>query len=162
MMVSSRPTRAAFYLFSLFACGAALPLPSRAGEWPQVLGLNRDGIAAGDEKLAERWPERGPKVVWRRDEIGSGFAGVAVAGRKLWSRATFKDFGAPTGYFGAGSSPIVVGDKVLVNVGGDRQGAGIVAFSLEKGETLWKATANAASYSSPIAVMLGGEQQVIF
>src|SRR5205814_8011042 len=45
-------------------------------------------------------------------------------GKKLWSRATFKDFGATSGYFGAGSSPIVVGDHVLVNVGGDRQGAG--------------------------------------
>jgi outer membrane protein assembly factor BamB len=83
-------------------------------------------------------------------------------GKWLWSRAAFKDFGAPGGYFGAGSSPIVVGDRVLVNVGGDRQGAGIVAFSLDKGETVWKATDNAASYSSPIAVALGGMQQVIF
>jgi outer membrane protein assembly factor BamB len=208
---------------------------SPAGEWPQILGPNRNGIAADDEKLADRWPDGGPKVLWQH-EAGDGFAGVAVAGgkavlfhrvedqevaqcldaatgkplwkasfatafrseyssdhgprcvpvihkdrvivfgaggdlhclslaagRKLWSRAAFKDFGAPNGYFGAGSSPIVVGDKVLVNVGGSRQEAGIVAFSLEKGETLWKATDNAASYSSPILVKLGpAAQRVIF
>jgi outer membrane protein assembly factor BamB len=83
-------------------------------------------------------------------------------GKALWSRAAFKDFGAPEGYFGAGSSPIVIGERLLVNVGGSRQGAGIVAFSLDKGETLWKSTENAASYSSPIAARLGGIEQAIF
>ena len=52
----------------------------------------------------------------------------AKDGQPRWSRAIFKDFGAQPGYFGAGSSPIVEGDKLLVNAGG--RGAGIVALSL--------------------------------
>src|SRR5262245_39318288 len=55
--------------------------PSAAGDWPQILGPSRNGIAGADEKLADRWPDGGPKVLWERD-AGSGFAGVAVAGGK--------------------------------------------------------------------------------
>jgi outer membrane protein assembly factor BamB len=83
-------------------------------------------------------------------------------GEKLWSRETFKDYNAPTGYFGAGSTPIVEGDKLLVNVGGDKAGAGIVAFDLKTGKTVWTATKELASYSSPTAVTLGGIRHVIF
>lgn len=71
-------------------------------------------------------------------------------GASLWQRDTHADFQAPSGYFGAGSCPIVVDDKVIVNVGGAKSGAGIVAFSLKDGETLWKATNELASYSSPV------------
>ncbi len=48
-----------------------------------------------------------------------------------------------------------------MNVGG-RKGAGIVAFSLTDGKALWKATNDAASYSSPMAATIGGKRQVIF
>ena len=48
-----------------------------AGDWPQILGPNRTGIADPDEKLASQWPETGPPEVWRRP-VGSGYAGIAV------------------------------------------------------------------------------------
>jgi outer membrane protein assembly factor BamB len=48
-----------------------------AGDWPQILGPNRNGIAER-ETLAERWTEGGPKTIWKRD-VGRGFSGVAVA-----------------------------------------------------------------------------------
>ncbi len=35
-----------------------------AGDWPQILGPDRSGVAAADEKLADSWPPEGPKVVW--------------------------------------------------------------------------------------------------
>jgi outer membrane protein assembly factor BamB len=57
----------------------AAAAPAAAGDWPQILGPQRCGVAAGDEKLAERWPAAGPPVRWRQ-EVGSGYAGVAVAG----------------------------------------------------------------------------------
>lgn len=47
-----------------------------AGDWPQILGPNRNGIADG-EKLLERWPQSGPEVLWEYP-VGSGFSGVAV------------------------------------------------------------------------------------
>jgi outer membrane protein assembly factor BamB len=85
----------------------------------------------------------------------------AATGRRLWLRDTHRDFGAPEGYFGAGSTPLVVGDHVVVNVGGSRGDAGIAAFSLATGETRWTRTAEPASYSAPVAVDLRGVPHVL-
>jgi outer membrane protein assembly factor BamB len=91
-------------------------------------------------------------------------------GREVWWRDTYEDYnskryfrGEPSaGYFGLASSPIIEGDKILVNVGGDQSGAGIVAFSLKDGHTVWKATSERASYSSPVAVTVDGVRHVVF
>jgi len=82
-------------------------------------------------------------------------------GKVLWQRRTAADFGLPPSYFGAGSTPIVAGGKLLVNVGG-RDGAGIVAFNLENGKTVWKSTDAGPSYSSPVAATVEGSRHVIF
>jgi outer membrane protein assembly factor BamB len=84
-----------------------------------------------------------------------------ASGKKRWSRAALADYGAPEGYFGAGSTPIVAGDALLVNVGG-RAGSGIVAFNLADGKTRWKASDEQASYSSPTLVDVGGRPHVVF
>jgi outer membrane protein assembly factor BamB len=83
------------------------------------------------------------------------------SGRERWSRRTRTEFVAPEGYFGAGSSPLVEGELLLLNVGG-RNGAGIVAFDRKTGTTRWKALDDAASYSSPVPTTLGGRRQVLF
>ncbi len=82
-------------------------------------------------------------------------------GTKVWDRDTHREFQTGEGYFGAGSSPIVEGDKVIVNVGGKKTGAGIVAFALDTGKPLWNVTREDASYSSPIAVTVNGVRNVI-
>jgi outer membrane protein assembly factor BamB len=206
-------------------------LPALAGDWPQILGPDRNGQAAG-EKLLERWPASGPKVVWRYP-LGSGFAGAAaaggrvvvfhrsaaseriesldatsgkslwkadfpasyrggvnpdqgprcvpliggdsvfafgaagdlyavalVSGKKLWTRALYVDYSGDEGYFGAGSTPILLGGKLLVNVGGKK--AGIVALDPATGKTLWQASDEVASYSSPAAVQASGMEHAIF
>jgi outer membrane protein assembly factor BamB len=204
-----------------------------AGEWPQILGPNRNGVAIG-ERLVESLPKGGPAVLWEY-KVGDGYAGVAVAdghlivfhrlgneeiaegldplsgrrqwekrfpatyagginpdtgprcvplihdgsvylfgaagdlyalglksGEKRWSRAVGKDFPfAEQSYFGVGSTPIVEGSKLLANVGGKGR-AGIVAFNLADGTTVWQATDERASYSSPTAATIDGERQVIF
>ncbi len=211
------------------------------GEWPQILGPNRDGVVTG-EAIADRWPNSGPPIVWERS-VGTGFAGIAIAdgkailfhrvlgkerveamdaatgrvlwtsdapatfqpsytsdngpravplihkghvytygamgtlrcltladGKTVWTRETYEDYNSkrtrrgepPEGYFGLGSTPIVADDKLLVNIGGDEANAGIVAFDLKTGETLWKNTATRASYSSPTAVTLDGQPRVVF
>jgi outer membrane protein assembly factor BamB len=64
------------------ACCALLGTSSaQAGDWPQILGPNRTGIAS-DERLAETWPATGPRVVWNHP-MGTGFAGVAVSGGRV-------------------------------------------------------------------------------
>ncbi len=47
-----------------------------AGDWPQILGPNRNGLA-NDELLADSWPAKGPRTIWQRD-VGQGFSGLAV------------------------------------------------------------------------------------
>ncbi|HEX3726295.1 MAG TPA: PQQ-binding-like beta-propeller repeat protein [Pirellulales bacterium] len=81
-------------------------------------------------------------------------------GKRVWFRNLYQDFKAPEGYFGAGSSPLVEGGKLLVNVGG--KGAGLVALALADGKTQWQATDELASYSSPIAATIDGVRHVIF
>ena len=82
-------------------------------------------------------------------------------GKKEWSHDTHAEFRTPEGYFGAGSSPIVEGDKVIVNVGGAKAGAGVVAFSLASGKVLWQVGHDDASYSSPVAVTVGKTRHLI-
>ncbi len=83
------------------------------------------------------------------------------SGRRLWQRDTHREYGAQEGYFGAGSTPLVSGDRVIANVGGSRREAGIVAFALADGTTLWTKTAEPASYSAPVAVIVGGRPHVL-
>lgn len=83
-------------------------------------------------------------------------------GKQIWMRDTHKDFQVGEGYFGVGSSPIIVEKKLIVNVGAKRKNAGIVAFSLDKGFTLWQTMQDDASYSSPISAFLHGRYYAIF
>jgi outer membrane protein assembly factor BamB len=202
------------------------------GDWPQILGPNRNGQAE-DEVLLSQWPADGPASVWRH-RIGEGFSGPAVVGNevyifhrvadaerlemldartgrvrwktdfeasyrgginpdtgprcvplvrgnnvyvfgaagdlhcvarqdgmKKWSRATLAEFGGMEGFFGTGSTPIAMGQVLLVNVGGTPD-AGIVAFSLETGKTIWNKSSERASYSSPTRAVLGGKDHAIF
>lgn len=82
-------------------------------------------------------------------------------GAKVWSVDAHRDFGVRKGFFGAASTPLVMGGKLLANIGG-RDGAGIVALDSESGETLWKATGHEASYSSPVVARLDGRTVAVF
>jgi outer membrane protein assembly factor BamB len=84
----------------------------------------------------------------------------AAKGTQLWQVNTLKEFKAANLFFGTSSSPLVEGDKVLVNVGG--KGASIVAFGKDKGDVVWKALDDKASYSSGIAITADKQRQVIF
>jgi outer membrane protein assembly factor BamB len=59
----------------LLACVAA-PL-AHADDWPQWMGPRRNNIW-GESGLLEKFPEGGPKVLWRKP-VAYGFAGPAVA-----------------------------------------------------------------------------------
>jgi len=86
---------------------------------------------------------------------------AAESGELLWRSATHREYGAQEGYFGAGSTPLVIGDRVIVNVGGSRRDAGIVAFALSDGAALWTKTAEPASYAAPVATAAGGRDHVL-
>ena len=81
-------------------------------------------------------------------------------GNKLWSRNILTDYKATKGFFGVACSPLYIAGKLLVNVGG--KGAGVVAFDAANGQEIWKATDDAASYSSPTSAELNGKPAAIF
>ncbi len=103
-------------------------------------------------------PDSGPRcvpTVKGHVAICYGAAGDMVAvdirnGKLLWQRALRNEYNADDGYFGAGSAPLVVGDLIVVCLGG--QDAGIVGLDLTSGKTRWTATNYDASYTAPIAI----------
>lgn len=82
------------------------------------------------------------------------------SGKKVWGRDLANEYQAPKGYFGFACSPLLEGNRLLVNVGG--KDAGIVALDKDSGRELWKATRDAASYSSPIAATINGTRHIFF
>lgn len=222
-----------FLPLTLLALVICLDSAALGGDWPQILGPNRDGVAHG-ERLLESWPGGAPSQRWKA-EVGQGYAGPVVvanrllvfhrvgmrerldaldaqtgkplwnaefpanyrggidpdkgprcvpvvhegrvylhgadgdvhavdlaSGRTLWSRALRQEYSGSEGYFGAGSTPIVADNKLLVNAGGRRQGAGIVALSLADGQTAWQAVEEDPSYSSPILTPFGQPPAAFF
>lgn len=70
-----RMTRAILFL-TLFASA------SLAADWPQWMGPTRDGVWTEMGTL-DKFPEGGPKVLWRTP-IAGGFAGPAVVGDRVY------------------------------------------------------------------------------
>ena len=83
-----------------------------------------------------------------------------ASGRKLWSVDTRRVFDAPKAYFGVATSPIIDGDRVMVNIGG--KSGGIVAFDAPSGKTLWTSTSDEASYSAPVMADIAGQRTAVF
>ena len=86
----------------------------------------------------------------------------AATGKPLWHLNAMQQFGVAKGYFGAAGSPLVDGDRLLLNVGGKAKGAGVVALETATGKVLWTATAHEASYSSGTMATLGGARTAVF
>ncbi|MBY0493026.1 MAG: PQQ-like beta-propeller repeat protein [Cyanobacteria bacterium] len=83
-----------------------------------------------------------------------------ATGQKIWSINIVSKFGGVNPYWGYSESPLIVGDRILINTGG-RQ-AGIVAVAKADGSTLWQQHSDGAGYSSPVLMRTGSLNQVIF
>jgi outer membrane protein assembly factor BamB len=81
-------------------------------------------------------------------------------GNQVWQLDTLKEFDAKNLFFGASCSPLIVGNRILVNVGG--KDASIVAIDKNNGKVLWHKLDDKASYSSGIVIKKGGVEQAIF
>ncbi|HKR22473.1 MAG TPA: PQQ-binding-like beta-propeller repeat protein [Pyrinomonadaceae bacterium] len=84
----------------------------------------------------------------------------ARTGKLLWSKNVLKEFGGSQIRWGISESPLVVGNKVLVNAGGP--GASVVALNKNDGAVIWKSQSDGAGYSSAIPLQVNGGTQVIF
>ena len=84
----------------------------------------------------------------------------AASGKIIWSLNVLQTFGASNIGWGISESPLVLGDRVLVNAGGPN--ASLVALKKSDGSVLWKTQSDKAGYSSALPVPLGGKTQVVF
>ncbi|HYB94902.1 MAG TPA: PQQ-binding-like beta-propeller repeat protein [Vicinamibacterales bacterium] len=84
----------------------------------------------------------------------------AASGKRIWSVNVVSKFGGINPYWGYSESPLVLGDRILINAGGRR--ASIVAVSKADGATLWQQHSDGAGYSSPVLMRTGSLNQVIF
>ncbi|HWG42766.1 MAG TPA: PQQ-binding-like beta-propeller repeat protein [Gemmataceae bacterium] len=93
----------------------------------------------------------------------------AEDGKVVWKVDTIADFHVRQNFFGVGSSPVIEGDLLLVQVGGtpkdsDAQTAGdrpkgdnsgLVAFDKYTGKVRYRVTDETASYASPVLATIG-------
>ncbi len=93
-------------------------------------------------------------------------------GGLMWEVDTAQQFDVVKNFFGVGSTPLVFGDHLIVNVGGSPpgepsdvyaaqgverpSGAGVVAFDKLRGTVAWKCADELASYASPVAAEIDG------
>ena len=84
----------------------------------------------------------------------------ARSGRVVWTKNILQEFGGRNITWGISESPLVVGDKLLVNPGGPS--ASIVALKKSDGSVIWKSQSDKAGYSSAIPLQVNGGTQVVF
>ena len=76
-----------FLIVSVLLCSSILT--TRATEWPQWRGPNRDGVS--DEMgLLKEWSPSGPKVLWKIP-LGEGFSGISVSQGRVYTMFSKED-----------------------------------------------------------------------
>jgi outer membrane protein assembly factor BamB len=222
-----------FLLLSLAISLSACPI--RSEDWPRWRGPRGDGTWNAPP-LPDKWPDGGPKVVWRKP-IGPGYAGITAAdgriytldleapiavrdkadgddgkpdgvervlcfeaatgrqmwshkyqvkygglggyangprtsptihegliytlgavghlhcfdgkdGRIIWSHDTVAEFGAQAPEWGFAGSPLVDGDRVIVQLGA-KDGGCVIAFDRLTGREKWRSLNDPAGYCTP-------------
>ena len=83
-----------------------------------------------------------------------------ASGKPLWRRDYSRRFNKPHPYWGAATSPLVDGERVIIHFGGDEEGA-LVALDVKTGREIWSQGNDGASYSSPIVAQIQGVRQII-
>lgn len=81
-----------------------------------------------------------------------------LTGDVVWQRPLSREFEVPEGMFAVGSSPCLDENRLLLNVGGIKQNAGLVALDAATGETLWRSTDHGASYATPVTAIMHGQR----
>lgn len=83
---------AAAMLVAMIACLAGAGKTETAGgpSWPEFHGPGRTNISP-EKGLLKKWPEGGPRLIWKYSACGQGYSGVAVAEGRIFSAGDFDD-----------------------------------------------------------------------
>ncbi len=156
---------------------------ARAGDWPQFLGPNRNGVAT-ETGLIDEFPSTGPKVVWRMPG-GVGMSGLAIVGdtvctlvqkegqqfvvalntangKTRWQTAIASAYENSMGD-GPRATPCIADGQVFVYTG---EGM-LAALDLKSGEVLWQhhpvqdLGGQPAEYGMACSPLVAGAQVVV-
>jgi outer membrane protein assembly factor BamB len=90
-------------------------------------------------------------------------------GKPLWEKDLLDEFDIPSEenaaivLWGRSASPLVVGEKLIVPIGGRKEGplVSLAAFDKRSGKLLWKGGQRQISYCSPRLATLAGVEQIL-
>jgi outer membrane protein assembly factor BamB len=87
-----------------------------------------------------------------------------ASGKVLWQHECAREFEMGPAFFGYGSTPLVLGERLIVQLGGEIGGKRVnaAAFEVATGKLLWSAAHEwGASYASPVPAKLHGRDCVL-
>ena len=58
--------------------------------WPEFHGRGRTNICT-EKGLLKKWPEGGPRLIWRFSQCGEGYSGVSIAQGMIFTAGDFED-----------------------------------------------------------------------
>ncbi len=117
----------------------------------------RDQMGSGPRST----PTVADGTVYALGAQGSLVAVAAESGAERW-RVDLGDLvGARPPQWGVSTSPLVLGDRLLLDAGGS-SGSSVVALNRADGTVAWTSQSDIAGYSAPMEVVAEGVRQVVF
>ena len=108
-------------------------------------------------------PRATPTIAGNRVYAYSGEGILTVvelaSGEVLWRKDLMQELSAKPSEYGMACSPLVVDDRVIVQVGADD--ALVVGLDVSDGKLRWKCGSGHAGYSSPVLMEIAGTKQII-
>ncbi len=92
--------------------------------------------------------------------MGNLFCFQKETGKILWQKDLNKEYEIRMPIWGIASAPLIVDDKIILNIGGINN-AGVVALNKNTGEEVWRNLEDDASYSAPILIDQAGQPVVV-
>lgn len=148
---------------------------ARTARWSSA-GMRKPGSRCGSTTTLRRTPRYGGSTGPRTSPVIAdgrvftfGISGQLrcldlASGKVVWERDAAREFRMGPAFFGYGSTPLVLGSRLIVLVGGKLDGKPVntVALDAATGKTVWAAEHEwGASYASPIPAKLHGRECVL-
>ncbi|MCK5693487.1 MAG: PQQ-like beta-propeller repeat protein [Bacteroidales bacterium] len=92
--------------------------------------------------------------------MGHLFCFDAGTGKVLWQKDLNSEYEINMPIWGIASTPLVVGEKIIVQVSGSKN-ACVVAFNKDTGKEIWRNLDDRAGYSAPILIEKNGVRAVV-